>query len=268
MRDHSSREYSGDATRFSARVPFLAIRLPRPDRHARFRPALLALWVAPALCLSSAPAFGKLAIFNDGRVVKVASYRVDGDDVSIDLPGGGGYTTSIYLVDRFVDDEVAPPPAQLKAVEKKGEPVDLTYKSARKPLFASRYDSVIETECRKANLDAALVSAVIKAESNYDPYARSRKGARGLMQLMPSTAARLGVRRAFDPIANIRGGILYLKELAGRFENQPALILAAYNAGESAVDSYGGVPPYRETVEYVARILKWWSPPSPARPSV
>jgi Transglycosylase SLT domain len=212
------------------------------------------------LCLIAAPAFAKLAIFNDGRVVKVAAYHVEGDDVSIDLPGGGGYTTSIFLVERFVDDEVAAPAAELKALAPRKTPADLSYKSARKPLFQSRYDAMIESECRKANLDAAFVSAVIKAESNYDPYARSRKGARGLMQLMPSTAARLGVRRTFDPLSNIRGGILYLKELAGRFENQPSLILAAYNAGENAVDSYGGIPPYRETVEYVARILKWWSP--------
>jgi hypothetical protein len=213
-----------------------------------------------ALCLAAAPASAKLAIFNDGRVVKVAAYHVDGDDVAIDLPGGGGYTTSLLLVERFVDDEVAAPPAEVKALAPKKVPADLSFRPARKPLFPSRFDAMIEAECRKANFDSALVSAVIKAESNYDPYARSRKGARGLMQLMPSTAARLGVRRTFDPLSNIRGGILYLKELAARFENQPALILAAYNAGENAVDSYGGIPPYRETVEYVERILKWWAP--------
>jgi len=214
--------------------------------------------------LAAAPAFAKLAIFNDGRVVKIAGYHVDGDDVAIDLPGGGGYTTSILLVERFVDDEVEAPPAEIQALVPKVLPADLSYKAARGPLFQTRYEAMIEAECRKADLDAALVSAVIKAESNYDPHARSRKGARGLMQLMPSTAARLGVRRSFDPLANIRGGILYLKELAKRFGNQPALILAAYNAGENAVDNYRGVPPYRETVEYIARILKWWSPSAPS----
>ncbi|MGH9441658.1 MAG: lytic transglycosylase domain-containing protein [Thermoanaerobaculia bacterium] len=234
----------------------------RPTNRAARTLSLL----VPALCLVAEPALAKLAIFNDGRVVKVTSYRVDGDDVSIELPGGGGFTTSMLLVERFVDDEVAAPAAQRKALPKPTA-ADLSFKAARKPLFQSRYDGLIESECRKANLDAALVSAVIKAESNYDPRAVSRKGARGLMQLMPSTAARLGVRRSYDPTANIRGGVLYLKELAARFGNQPALILAAYNAGENAVDSCGGVPPYRETVEYVERILKWWSPAAQA-PSV
>ena len=229
------------------------------ENRSRENVRRLAFFLLLALGPSARPASAKLAIFNDGRVVKVASYRVDGDDVAIDLPGGGGYTTSILLVERFVDDEVAAPPAQLKALPKKIA-VDLSFQPARKPLFQTRYDPLIEAECRKANLDAAFVSAVIKAESNYDPRAVSRKGARGLMQLMPSTAARLGVRRALDPTANIRGGVLYLKELAARFANQPALILAAYNAGENAVDTYGGIPPYRETVEYVERILKWWAP--------
>jgi len=105
-----------------------------------------------------------------------------------------------------------------------------------------------------------MVSAVIKAESNYDPRARSRKGARGLMQLMPLTAARLGVTRSFDPVANIRGGVKYLKQLVARFSARPELVLAAYNAGEDAVESYGGIPPYRETKDYVSRILRWWRP--------
>jgi hypothetical protein len=254
------REYSSGRSRLLGYVQLTARKLAQ---MALFFPAIL----PPVLCLFASPAFAKLAIFNDGRVVKVAAYRVDGDDVSIDLPGGGGYTTSILLVDRFVDDEVAAPPAELKALSPKIVAADLSYKTTRKPLFQTRFDAMIDSECRKANLDAAFVSAVIKAESNYDPYARSRKGARGLMQLMPSTAARLGVRRAYEPLANVHGGVLYLKELAKRFENRPALILAAYNAGENAVDSYGGMPPYRETVEYVARILKWWSPAVPS-PSV
>jgi soluble lytic murein transglycosylase-like protein len=144
---------------------------------------------------------------------------------------------------------------------------DLSYKASRKPLFRSSFDRLIDEECRKANLDSSFVSAVIKAESNFDPYARSRKGALGLMQLMPATAARLGVRRSFDPAANVRGGVAYLKQLCARFSNSPELVLAAYNAGEQAVDSYDGVPPYRETVNYVKKILSWWSPAG-ASPSV
>jgi soluble lytic murein transglycosylase-like protein len=221
------------------------------------RPFLLILLVSLGI---SAPAAASLAIFGDGRVVKIADYRVSGDDIEITLPGGGGYTTSLLTIDRIVDDEVAVPPPEAISIPPRRRAIDFSYNSSRKPLFRSSFDRVIDEECRKANLDAAFVSAVIKAESNFDPYARSRKGALGLMQLMPSTAARMGVRRCFDPAANLRGGIRYLKELCARFSNTPELILAAYNAGEGAVDSYGGVPPYRETVDYVRRILKWWSP--------
>jgi soluble lytic murein transglycosylase-like protein len=87
------------------------------------------------------------------------------------------------------------------------------------------------------------------------------------MQLMPVTAERFGVRRSFDPASNIRGGVAYLKELCVRFSNAPELVLAAYNAGEDAVGAYGGVPPYRETVSYVRKILASWSP-SPSGPTV
>lgn len=219
------------------------------------------------LCGISASARAALAVFGDGRIVKIADYRVSGDDIEITLPGGGGYTTSLLTVDRIVDDEVAVVPAERVVVAKRKPTFDLSYKASRKSLFRSNFDLLIDAECRKADMDAAFVSAVIKAESNFDPYARSRKGALGLMQLMPATAARLGVRRSFDPAANVRGGVRYLKQLCARFSNSPELVLAAYNAGEEAVDSYGGVPPYRETVEYVKRILKWWSPAG-ASPSV
>jgi soluble lytic murein transglycosylase-like protein len=80
------------------------------------------------------------------------------------------------------------------------------------------------------------------------------------MQLMPATALRLSVRKPFDPASNIRGGVRYLRELVDRFGPHPELVLAAYNAGEGAVETYGGVPPYRETIAYVNRILQWWRP--------
>ncbi len=220
----------------------------------------LFLLIPLIFCGIPAPAGAALAIFGDGRVVKIADYRVSGDDIEITLPGGGGYTTSLLTVERIVDDEVAAPPAEVKDLKARGKGPDLSYKALRSASRPGPYARLIDEECRKANLDAAFVTALIRAESDFNPYAVSRKGARGLMQLMPATAERFGVRRSFDPASNIRGGILYLKSLCVRFSNAPELVLAAYNAGEDAVDSYGGVPPYRETVNYVKKILAWWSP--------
>ena len=100
-----------------------------------------------------------------------------------------------------------------------------------------------------------LISAVIRVESGFNARAVSRTGARGLMQLMPQTAAILGVRDSFDPVENIDGGVRHLRGLLERFGNDLPLVLAAYNAGESAVNTYGGIPPYPETQSYVGRIL-------------
>lgn len=104
-------------------------------------------------------------------------------------------------------------------------------------------------------LDPALVDLVIRMESGYNPRAVSPKGARGVMQLMPSTASAYGVADAFNPRENIRGGIRYLRDLLGRFGSDVRLALAAYNAGPEAVEKHGGVPPYRETRNYVSAIL-------------
>ena len=220
-----------------------------------------------SFCGIPAPAGASLAIFGDGRVVKISDYRVAGDDIEITLPGGGGYTTSLLSVERIVDDEVTAPPAEMKELKPQKRRADLSYKSLRSASRPGPYARLIDDECRKADLDAGFVTALIRAESNFNPYAVSRKGARGLMQLMPATAERFGVKRSFDPASNVRGGVRYLKALCVRFSNAPELVLAAYNAGEEAVDSYGGVPPYRETVNYVRKILSWWSP-APAGPTV
>jgi hypothetical protein len=210
----------------------------------------------------SVPAPAELILFREGRVVKAAGYRVVGNEVEIDLPGGGGYRVDLERVDRILDDEVevSEPIAVPGPGLSDGVTYDLSYRRQRGPLFASSYDAIIDAESRRYNVDASLVSAVIRAESNFEPRSVSRKGARGLMQLMPATARRLGVGRPFDPRANVRGGVRYLRELADRFDNRPELVLAAYNAGESAVESFGGVPPYRETVGYVKKILSWWTP--------
>jgi soluble lytic murein transglycosylase-like protein len=222
------------------------------------RPALIAVFL---LAGAAAPALAELVIFQEGRVVKAASYRVVGEELEIGLPGGGSYFVELSRVDRIVDDEVTVADVTVQVADKEtAVAYDLSYREDRKPLFDTPYDKLIALEAKRYDVDASLVSALIRAESNYQPRAVSRKGARGLMQLMPATANRFSLSRPFDPVANVRAGVRYLKELLERFDQRPELVLAAYNAGENAVDTYGGVPPYRETVGYVKRILSWWTP--------
>ena len=233
------------------------------------RRSAIVVAAAAAAWLVSVSSRAELVLFREGRVVKAAGYRVVGDELEIDVPGGGSYRVDLSRVDRILDDEVeVTETVELPRPEGDGPAggYDLSFREARAPLFPSAFDSIILAEAKRWNLDASLVSAVIRAESNFQPRSVSRKGARGLMQLMPATARRFGVGRPFDPWANVRGGVRYLRELADRYAGRPELVLAAYNAGEGAVDSFGGVPPYRETVRYVQRILGWWKP-APVAPA-
>jgi len=123
-----------------------------------------------------------------------------------------------------------------------------------------RFNRTIELAAKHHKLPTALLHAVITAESAYDPNAVSRAGAVGLMQLMPATAERYGVRDRKDPNANVTGGTRYLKDLLGMFDNDLVLALAAYNAGENAVIKHGRqIPPYEETQTYVRRVLKFYN---------
>ena len=119
---------------------------------------------------------------------------------------------------------------------------------------ARRYAGLIAEYAAAHDVRPALVAAVIQAESAFNPFARSHKGAMGLMQLMPATATELGVVDPYDPEQNIRGGVTYLKQLLEQYSGNEELALAAYNAGPAAVKKYGAVPPYRETRTYIARI--------------
>ena len=119
----------------------------------------------------------------------------------------------------------------------------------------SDIDEIVETFSSKYNIDGDFIKAIIKQESGFNPNATSKKGAMGLMQLMPATAKSLGVVNAYNPWENVEGGVKYLKGLLDRFNNDEKLALAAYNAGPNAVKKYGGIPPYKETQNYVNSIM-------------
>jgi soluble lytic murein transglycosylase-like protein len=120
------------------------------------------------------------------------------------------------------------------------------------------FHTIILQEAGRHEIDPALVKAIIMAESGYNPNAISDKGAKGLMQLMPSTAEALGVEDAFNPQQNISGGIRYFKKLVNRFDGDIKLALAAYNAGSKKVRDYQGIPPYKSTHHYIEKVFKYY----------
>jgi soluble lytic murein transglycosylase len=122
----------------------------------------------------------------------------------------------------------------------------------------SKYDHFISDASREFGVDSRLLKAMIKAESDFDPRAISKKGAMGLMQIMPENFEMLDLKNPFDPWENIKAGARYFKKLHERFNGKLALSLAAYNAGPTAVDRYKNIPPFQETEEYVRRVLRYY----------
>lgn len=200
----------------------------------------------------AAPARAELVYFTSGRTMSVKSAVVDGTAVVLQLRGGGEMTCDQTVIAQILPDEIPypePEPTVTAVVSTPQSP-----EVARAPLPADpRFDSLIQKAAGQHGVDANLVRAVIQVESAYQPRARSKKGAVGLMQLMPATARQYGVRNLYDPKSNIDAGIRHLRTLLDRFPLN--LALAAYNAGQAAVERFGGIPPYRETEAYVARVL-------------
>lgn len=205
---------------------------------------VLTMQVAPA----DAPVPAELVYFTSGDVMPIAGHRVEGDTVALTLNGGGEVLVDVRLVDR-IEPAVQPgtrPVAAPAAAATAAQP--LKPRSTRSP-----YAQLVRAAADRHRVDAEILHAVIAVESGYRADAVSRRGAKGLMQLMPATVERYDVQDPFDPAANIDAGARYLRYLFDQFGMRGGL--AAYNAGEGAVGRFHGVPPYRETVRYVDRIL-------------
>ena len=205
---------------------------------------VLAMQVAPA----DAPVPAELVYFTSGDVMPIAGHRVEGDTVALTLNGGGEVLFDVRLVDRIepaVQPGTRPAADQAPATTAAQPPGPY---STRRP-----YARLVLAAADRHRVDAEILHAVIEVESDYHADAVSRRGAKGLMQLMPATVERYNVQDPFDPAANIDAGARYLRYLFDQFGMRGGL--AAYNAGEGAVSRFHGVPPYRETVRYVDRIL-------------
>lgn len=193
----------------------------------------------------AASAHAEIVHLTSGRTLSVKGHRVDGERIVLTLRGGGDVNIDKSLVDRIVPDEVPYPEADAAERTEAPEPNTVTADTPYSDLIASISEA--------HGVDPNLVRALIQVESGYRPRARSPKGAKGLMQLMPSTAREYKVHDPYDPKANIAAGVKHLKTLIETYGVE--LALAAYNAGEGAVRKFNGIPPYRETRNYVTKIL-------------
>jgi len=163
-----------------------------------------------------------------------------------------GATTRLYMSADPAGGYVDVPSADIESFEPAPpDPADAST-AASKPMDL---ESIVTAASNQHQVDADFIASVIHAESANNPWAVSRKGAQGLMQLMPGTAGQLGVKDSFDPADNVDGGVRYLRELLLLYNNDMIKALAAYNAGPQRVQQYKGVPPYRETRDYVARVI-------------
>jgi soluble lytic murein transglycosylase-like protein len=205
--------------------------------------------------LSPSLAIADIAVFTDGRILKVDDAFLEDGQIVLDLRGGGRMVVPAIRIERVVADEYEEPdpPGEFAHGD-----CSLAWEETSLPQ-ALPFRSSIEAAAQSANLHPLLLTALVQAESDFDPRAVSRVGASGLTQLMPATAVDQQVDDVFDPDQNLRGGAHHLRELLDRFDTLP-LALAAYNAGAATVDRYRGVPPYRETRTYVRRILDTFCP--------
>jgi len=190
-----------------------------------------------SLVVLAAPTLrAEYVVLRSGQRLRVTGYQLLGDKYRLQMAGG--------VVEIAAEDVVAI------------EPEDSFTSLPAKAIVKPPYRELVQAAAARYNVDADLITSVIAVESNFDPKALSRKNARGLMQLLPETAARLGVQDIYDPQENIDAGTRYLRELLEKYNNDLTLALAAYNAGPDRVEQYGRVPPFTETLSYVRRVKR------------
>jgi soluble lytic murein transglycosylase-like protein len=187
-----------------------------------------------ALLFAAAPGRAEYIVLRSGQRLNVSSYQLLGDKYRLQVAGGTVFVAT--------EDVLSIEPEE---VFTRLKPADN---------FKGPFRELIEAASAQYKVDADLIASVIAVESNFEPKAISRRDARGLMQLLPETAARLGVKDIFDPKENIDAGTRYLSDLLKRYDNNLVLALAAYNAGPEKVERFGNVPPYAETISYVRRV--------------
>ena len=182
-----------------------------------------------------------LVVFRDSRSLAVESAERQGEEIRLGFGGGGVAVVPATIVARIVPASERPSPR-----------AETSFAAWRQT--AGSYASIIESAAERFGLAPELIVAVASVESRFDPFAESPKGAIGVMQLMPETAAELGVDNPFDAEQNILGGARFLREMLDEFEGDLDLALAAYNAGSGRVREYGGVPPFPETRRYLVKV--------------
>jgi soluble lytic murein transglycosylase-like protein len=227
---------------------------PRGPRLAR----IIGPFLPPALVLvfllcSSFAINAELVVFTTGDVMKVSAFEIQHGDILLQLASGGRMRLPIRRIDRILDDEIVE--ALAPAVRVAPPPFEIGFLDTH-PVPTAPYGGLIHDAARRYRVNPRLVAAMVRCESSFDPYATSPRGAAGLLQLMPATAERFGVDplELYDPARNLEAGVRYVRWLADHFDNDLPKVLAAFNSGEGTVERFRGVPPYRETREYLRRV--------------
>jgi soluble lytic murein transglycosylase-like protein len=217
-----------------------------PRGSALFVRTILCL-VAAAMILMPCLLQAEYVIFKNGSQLQISFHLLEADSkVKLILKSEGYALVDASSIERFEQEDYVPPEPDPNASQQPPLPL---------PSYAAPYQKLIAEASKRTGLHEMLIATVIEAESNFDRYAVSPKGARGLMQLTWQTASDLGVRSVYDPKENILGGSRHLRNLLTQFKNDLNLALAAYNAGPEKVLSYQGIPPYRETQDYVRKVV-------------